>query len=72
MNTMTKERLEELGYQSKIQSGTRVETPCGRRGIVNFFSYALDKCRVFYGFRKFVEVPISKCRILSVDEAIAV
>lgn len=73
MKQLTKEELEKTGYQSKFQFGTRVETPCGKKGIVNFCGN--ERCRVYYdenGETKSIMVIRSQCRILSCEEAVAV
>jgi len=74
MEQLTKEELIKTGFQSKFQFGTRVETPCGKRGIVNFYSEDIDLCRVYYDDEKVksIEVKITECRILSIDEAVDV
>lgn len=65
------ERLAQ--FQSEFQFGSRVETPDGHRGIVNFFSHQLNMCRVFYDTPEHVtkagEYKISECRLLSIEEA---
>ena len=75
MKQLTKEQLEEKGFQEKLQFGTRVETTCGKKGIVNFNSVGIDSCRVYYDEgkeTKCVIVKMSECRILSLDEAVGI
>ena len=78
MNQMTSERLGELGYQNKFQFGSRVETQCGKKGVVNFNSSGIDLCRVYYTdldengkkITKSIETKISTCRLLTLEEAV--
>jgi hypothetical protein len=75
MKPLTKEELDKTGFQKSFQFGTRVETPCGKKGIVNFFSENMDLCRVYYDTEKktkSIMVKISKCRVLSLDEAVGI
>ncbi len=74
MKQTTKEDLEKMGYQKKFQFGTRVETICGKRGVVNFNNENKDLCRVYYDTgplkTESIMVKISECRILNLDEAV--
>jgi hypothetical protein len=77
MDQMTIEKLKELGYQNKIQFGSRVETECGKRGIVNFNSSGIDLCRVYYDTPedkecrvKSIKTKMSTCRLLTLEEAV--
>jgi len=59
---ITLERLTEL--QSDFQFGTRVLTPNGHKGIVNFFSKSIDSCRVFYDCDP--DVPLGNAEIAGI------
>lgn len=72
---MTKVELQKLGYQDKFQFGSRVETPCGKKGIVWFNSESIDLCRVYYdkdGKTHPVMVKITGCRLLTLKEAVLI
>ncbi|MBK7362891.1 MAG: hypothetical protein IPJ01_11385 [Micavibrio sp.] len=75
MKSMTLEDLKKSGYQDLFQFGSRVETPCGKRGIVLFNSGNIDLCRVYYDEgeeTKDIMVKISECRLLSCEEAVGI
>lgn len=69
------ETLIKFKFQEEFQFGTRVETICGKKGIVNYCCESLDKCRVYYdegGKANPIMVKISECRILSLEEAVLI
>lgn len=76
MEQMTIKRLKELGYQNKIQFGSRVETECGKRGVVGFNAPGIDLCRVYYDEHnrrtQSIETKMSTCRLLTLEEAIEI
>ena len=69
MRQLTEQEIINKDFQNKLQFGTRVEAK-GIKGIVNHCSKWM--CRVYYGYKKYIEVSPSECRILTTKEAVGV